>query len=78
MFQNRVDDGFGDESGTKGLPKGLNEKKGKHQLIISSIYNKAIMLHLSPQTGEVQIHELDPQMTFKYSQSIILPNNALH
>ena len=28
------------------------------------------MLHLSPLTGEIFIHELDPSMTFKYSMSI--------
>jgi len=49
------------------LPKGLNERLNKHQLLVTSIYNKVIMLHLSPQTGEIYIHELDPNMTFKYS-----------
>ena len=39
--------------GHKGLPQGLNEKKNKHQLFISSIYNKTVMLHLSPATGEI-------------------------
>jgi hypothetical protein len=29
-----------------------------------------VMLHLSPQTCEIFIHELDPSTTFKYSQSI--------
>lgn len=67
MFYNQADDGFGENDNKKGLPKGLNNKRNKHQLFVSSIYNKVIMLHLSPQTGEIQIHELDPQMTFKYS-----------
>lgn len=36
-----------------------------------------ILLHLSPQTSEIYIHELDPQMTFKYSQSIVLPKGDI-
>lgn len=28
------------------------------------------MLHLCPNTGEIYIHELDPNNSFKYSQSI--------
>lgn len=47
MFMNQTDDGFGD-AGQKGLPKGLNDKRNKHQLFVSSIYNKVVMLHLSP------------------------------
>lgn len=43
------------------LPRDLNhDKKNKHQLFVTTLYNKAIMLHLSPQTGEIFIHELDP------------------
>ena len=48
MFMNQHDDGFGESSGQKGLPKGLNDKRNKHQLFVTSIYNKVIMLHLSP------------------------------
>ena len=37
------------------------------------------MLHLSPFAGEIFIHELDPQMTFKYSQGIqIQKGGCLH
>ena len=54
-------------SETKKLPRGLNDKRNKHQIFITSLYNKAVMLHLSPQTGEIFIHELDPSMIFKYS-----------
>jgi hypothetical protein len=36
-----------------------------------------ILLHFSPQTSEIYIHELDPQMTFKYSQSIVLPKGDI-
>ena len=61
------------------LPTGLNEKRGKHQLFITTLYNKIIMLHLCPTTGEVYIHELDPQMCFKYSNSISLAKgDVLH
>lgn len=62
------------------FPRGLNsDRRNKHQILITTLYNKAIMLHLSPQTGEIFIHELDPQMTFKYSQSIqIQKGDAVH
>ena len=52
------------------LPRGLNERRNKNQLLVTSIYNKVLLLHLSPVTSEIYIHELDPNMTFKYSQSI--------
>lgn len=55
------------------LPSNLNEKRSKHQLFVCTIYNKIVLLHLSPQLGEVYIHELDPNMSFKYSNSISLP-----
>jgi len=68
-----------DEETQDGLPKGLNNKRGKHQLLVTSIYNKVILLHLSPQTSEIYIHELDPSLTFKYSTSIMLAKgDVLH
>ena len=73
------DEGMPDEYKQKKLPYGLNEKRNKHQLLIAPIYNKLILLHLSPLTNEVYIHELDPNMTFKYSQSIPLnKSSSLH
>lgn len=79
MFSSQLSDNEdGAASGHKGLPQGLNDKKNKHQLFISSVYNKTIMLHLSPATGEIQIHELDPGMTFKYSQSILLNREHIY
>jgi len=37
------------------------------------------MLHLCPNTGEIYIHELDPNSSFKYSQSIsISKGEVLH
>lgn len=51
----------------KKLPRGLNEKRMKHQLFVTSLYNKVILLHLCPHTGEIFIHELDPNVTFKYN-----------
>jgi hypothetical protein len=59
------------------LPSGLNDKRGKHQILITTLYNKIIMLHLCPTTGEIYIHELDPNMCFKYSNSISLAKGAV-
>lgn len=56
----------------QGLPRGLNDKRNKHQIFVTSLYNKAYMLHLSPQTGEIFLHELDPSNQFKFSQSIMI------
>ena len=68
-----------EDTKVKKLPRGLNDKRNKHQLMVTSIYNKLIMLHLSPQTGEIYIHELDPNMTFKYTNSILLTRgDVLH
>lgn len=61
------------------LPSGLNVKRGKHQLLVTTLYNKIVMLHLCPATGEIYIHELDPTMSFKYSNSISLAKgDVLH
>lgn len=46
------------------------DRRGKHQLFITSLYNKTVMLHLCPNTGEIYIHELDPNNSFKYTASI--------
>lgn len=73
MFTSRPDEDEGfisEDKKNKGMPSGLNDKVNKHQLMVCSVYNKTVMLHLSPQTGEIFIYELDPNMTFKYSQSI--------
>ena len=56
MFSPQTEEGDiedGAAPGSTSLPRGLNDKKNKHQLFVTSIYNKAIMLHLSPATGEV-------------------------
>lgn len=38
-----------------------------------------MLLHLCPNTGEIFIHELDPNVTFKYNQSIVIPRgDVLH
>lgn len=43
------------------------------------MYNKVIMFHLSPQTGEIFLHELEPSLNLKYSQSIQLQKgDVLH
>ena len=68
-----------DHESQKKLPSGLNEKRMKHQLFVTSLYNKVIMLHLCPHTGEIFIHELEPNVTFKYNQSISIPRgDVLH
>ena len=59
------------------MPSGLNQKKGKHQIVVTTLYNKIVMLHLCPTTGEIYIHELDPAMCFKYSNSISLPKGEV-
>ena len=58
--------------------RSLSMNRGKHQLFITSLYNKAVMLHLCPITGEIFLHELDPNNQFKYTQSIRIPGNDLH
>ena len=76
MFMSRQDDE--NEEGMPGdykkylFPSNLNDKRSKHQLFVTTLYNKIVMLHLSPQMGEIYIHELDPNLCFKYSNSISL------
>lgn len=74
FFMQRSDEYGYEASQVQGIqPQNLNEKRNKHQLLLASIYNKIILLHLSPQMGEVYIHELDPNHCFKYQNSISLP-----
>ena len=42
------DAGIDDPSKAPRLPRGLNDRRNKHQIFVTSLYNKAIMLHLSP------------------------------
>lgn len=68
-----------DPESQRKLPRGLNDKRMKHQLFVTSLYNKVMLLHLCPHTGEIFIHELDPNVTFKYNQSISIPRgDVLH
>lgn len=72
MTKSRDEEELPPEYSTARLPSGLNNKRGKHQLLVTTLYNKIVMLHLCPATGEIYIHELDPTMSFKYSNSISL------
>ena len=48
MQKNDEEEGFADDKKYKGLPTGLNDRVNKHQLSVVSVYNKTVLLHLSP------------------------------
>ena len=49
MFYSNAEDIDGADPSQSLLPRDLNnDKKNKHQLFVTTLYNKAIMLHLSP------------------------------
>jgi len=37
-----------------------------HQILLTTIYNKVILLHANPAQGKIHIFELDPQFVYKY------------
>ena len=65
---------FSDEVNDK---KSIQGNRGKHQLLLTSINNKVIMLHFCPATGDIFIHELDPNANFRYTQPIKVPATDL-
>jgi hypothetical protein len=48
-------------------------RRDLHQLLLTWIYNKIMLVHLNPTNSLIQFYELDPNFSYKNQQNIIVP-----
>ena len=48
-------------------------RRQEHQVMVTCLCNKVIMLHSNPFLGRIFVHELDPSLIYRFQGQVTFP-----
>ena len=55
-----------EEGGASKEPDAATLRRQEHQVVVTCLCNKVIMLHANPYLGRIFVYELDPSLIYRF------------